>query len=84
MAVAVETLQLELSTSLEATGLCKVHRISSRKGDVRALFTITADKTGVTRTPEWLRFVSRFLAKADGSFYMFLGERVGNISGAIG
>lgn len=78
-----EALQLELSSALESTGLCKVHRISSRKGDVRALFTILNERSGASRLPEWLRFISRFLAKQDPSYYLFVGERVFIESGAL-
>ena len=75
MATTAEQIQLELQTALAATGLCTVHRVTSRKNDVRALFTITNDRAGVSRTPEWLRLISRLLVRLDGGFYVFLGER---------
>ena len=71
-----EELQLELSRIMESTELCKVHRVSSRKGDVRVLFTITSDRVGASRTPEWLRFLVKLLGKLDGAFYTFIDERV--------
>lgn len=72
---SAEQIQLELQTALAATGLCQVHRVTSRKNDVRALFTITNDRGGVSRLPDWLRLVSRLLGQLDGAFYSFLGER---------
>lgn len=69
MATAHEKLSLELKLSLEATGVCQVLIVQSRKGDVRMLFRVTDE-------PKWLRLLALFLANEDReAWYTFFGKR---------
>ena len=63
-AAAREWLGLELSNTLEATRLCRVHTAQARGGDIRLLFTVPADKTAA-----WHAVVVQVLATLEQSLH---------------
>lgn len=64
-----EKLQLELRKSLDDLGFITVKAVSSRNGDVRALFRVGDES-------KWLAVVAKFLAnEADKNWYTFFGKR---------
>lgn len=66
----LDKLQLELRDTLEATGYLEVTAMSSRKGDVRAMFRIKSGMDGW-----WLRMLQQFLVELPESWYAFVGQK---------
>ena len=66
----LDKLQLELRDTLEATKYLEVTAVSSRKGDVRAMFRVKSGMDGW-----WLRMLEQFLVEAPEAWYAFVGQK---------
>lgn len=66
---SIETLQLELKATIDATGCLEVAQLSSRDGDIRALCRATDEG-------QWLRILQSYLPKDESApFYSFIGKK---------
>lgn len=74
----MEALQLELKSTIDATGGLECAQLGSRDGDIRVLARVIDE-------PHWLRVLNVYLEKEakDAAYYSFIGKKYLLINGKM-